>query len=197
MNYIPLIGISRAVAKFLSQFLNYILENNWVDVLSQKVEKEPVSNIALANDGINAFFFYPPISKSENKCPDIGAEHDHNPVHDDHAGEEPKEKKPKPNKNVDFLIDYVERKNTQCIMLFYVSWCAKLVEGAFCHSGEDINHRVYPVLLVSVSKGHHLNAISEKCSIKKTIQQEHLTRHIKKSQKFTKEVSVGPEIVVF
>ena len=36
------------------------LENNWVDVLSQKVEKEPVSNIALANDGINAFFFYPP-----------------------------------------------------------------------------------------------------------------------------------------
>ena len=47
-----------------------------------------------------------PISKSENECPDIGAEHDDDPINDDHAGEEPKEEKPKPNKNVDFLIDW-------------------------------------------------------------------------------------------
>jgi len=190
-------NVSGSVPQFLCQFVDHILENNWIDVLSQKIEKEPVSNIALANDGIDAFFFDSPISKSENKCPDIGAEHDDNPVHDDHAGEEPEEKKPKPNKNVDFFIYYVERKNAQCIMLFYVAWCPKLVKGAFRHSREDIYHRVYPVFLISVSKGHHFNAISEKCPIKKPIQQEHLTRHIKKSQKFTKEVSVGPEIVMF
>ena len=36
------------------------LEYNWIDVLSEKVEKEPVSNIAFAYDGFDAFFFDSP-----------------------------------------------------------------------------------------------------------------------------------------
>ena len=32
------------------------LEYYWIDVLSEKVEKEPVSNIAYAYDGVDAFF---------------------------------------------------------------------------------------------------------------------------------------------
>jgi len=111
VNYIPLIGISRPVAKLLSQFVNYILENNRIDVLPKKVEKEPVSNIAFANYGVDAFFFYSPVSKPENKCPDIGTEDYNNSVHNDHAGEEAEKKEPEPDKNIDFLIDYIERKN--------------------------------------------------------------------------------------
>ena len=45
---------------------------------------------------------------------------------------------------------------------------------------EDIYHWVYPVFLISVSKWHHFNTVSEKCSIKKSIQQEHLTWRVKK-----------------
>ena len=33
------------------------LEYNWINVLSKRVEKEPVSNKAFAYDGVDAFFF--------------------------------------------------------------------------------------------------------------------------------------------
>lgn len=40
---------------------------------------------------------------------------------------------------------------------------------------EDVNHWIYPVLLVSIRKRHYLNAVSKECSVKKSIQQKHLS----------------------
>ena len=45
-----------------------------------------------------------PVSEPENKCSDVRTEHDDNPVHDDHTGEEAEEEEPEPDKNIDFLV---------------------------------------------------------------------------------------------
>ncbi len=74
-------------------------------------------------------------------------------------------------------------------MFLNITGGPKFVECTFCHPlkwnnchhtyknyvqcilpWEDINHRIYSVLLVSIRKRHHLNAISKKCAIKKAIQ---------------------------
>ena len=80
---------------------------------------------------------------------------------------------------------------------------------------KHINHWIYSVLLISVSKWHDFNTISEKRSIKKFVQEDDLsfvkinvcyfvnctdyiiTCHIYKSKEFTEKVSIGPEIVLF
>ena len=94
---------------------------------------------------------------------------------DDETGDYSEEKKPKPDKDVDFFIDNIEWKNAERVVFFYISRCTKLMESTFCHPGENVYHRIYPVFLISVSKGHHFNAVREECSIKKPIQKEHLT----------------------
>ena len=58
-----------------------------------------------------------PVSKPENKGPDVRAEHDDNPVHDDHTREEAKEQEPEPDKNIDFLVNcktISQRKTRNC-----------------------------------------------------------------------------------
>ena len=41
-------------------------------------------------------------------------------------------------------------------MFLHLSTGAELVEGALGHPWEDVDHRVQPVLLVSLSKGDYL-----------------------------------------
>ena len=47
---------------------------------------------------------YLPVSQPEHECSDVGTEDNHYSVHDDEAGEETEEEKPKPDKNIYFLI---------------------------------------------------------------------------------------------
>ena len=44
------------------------------------------------------------------------------------------------------------------------------VEGTLCHPGEDVDHRVDPVLLVPVREGHHLYPVGEESSIEEFVQ---------------------------
>jgi len=92
--------------------MNNILEDDRVDVLSEQVEKKPISNITFANDRINTLFLHTSVSESENKCPDIRAENNHDSVDDNQAWQKSEKKEPEPDENIDFLIHYVERKNT-------------------------------------------------------------------------------------
>ena len=114
------------------------------------------------------------VSKSEYKCPNVWAEDDDDPIGDNEGSYDTKEEKPEPDKNVDLFVDNVERKNTKSIMFLYVARSTKLVERTFGHSREDIYHRVYPILLITVGKRHHLNAVREKCTVEESVKKEHL-----------------------
>ena len=49
------------------------------------------------------------------------------------------------------------------------------VEGTLCHPGEDVDHRVDPVLLVPVREGHHLYPVGEEGSVEEFVQQNYLS----------------------
>ena len=48
--------------------------------------------------------------------------------------------------------------------------------GTKYHSpGEDIDHRVNPVLLVAIRKRHHFDSVGEERPVKKSVEEKHLT----------------------
>lgn len=84
-------NVTGSVTQLLGQLVNHILENYRVNILSKKVEEEPVTHVALANNGVNAFFLHPPVAKAEDKGPDVGTEDDDNPVDYDDTAQEAQE----------------------------------------------------------------------------------------------------------
>ena len=40
--------------------MNNLFENNWVNVLTQHVEQEPVAHLSLLDDDVNTFFLHQP-----------------------------------------------------------------------------------------------------------------------------------------
>jgi len=176
--------------------VDHVLKYDRVNILTEQVEEEPVADVTLPDYCVYAFFFHSPVSQAKHKCPDVRAEDDDYSVDDDQAGKEAQEEKPEPDEDVDLFVDYIERENTERIVLFNVARRSKLVKRALCHPGEDIDHRVNPVLLVAIRKRHHFNSVGEERPVKKSVEEKHLTRDIQESQEFTKEVSVGPEVVM-
>lgn len=43
------------------------------------------------------------------------------------------------------------------------------MEGALCHSREDVNHGINPVLLRLLRKGHHAEAVGHELSVEESI----------------------------
>ena len=46
-----------------------------------------------------------PVTKTKDKCSNIGAEDDDDAIDDDQAGEESQEEKPEPDEDVDLFVD--------------------------------------------------------------------------------------------
>lgn len=47
----------------------------------------------------------PPVSQPKDKSPDVGTEHNDNPVDDNQTWQKSQEQQPEPDENIDFLID--------------------------------------------------------------------------------------------
>ena len=76
---------------------------------------------------------------------------------------------------VSYVHTNIKGQYTEHIMILDVSWGSILVESAFSHPWEDINHGINPVLLISVSEGHDLNTIGEEGAIKELVKQNYLS----------------------
>ena len=55
---------------------------------------------------------------------------------------------PEPEEDVDLLVDDVDRQDAQPVVVHDRSRRPVLVEGALGHLGEDLGHRVHPLLHV-------------------------------------------------
>ena len=58
---------------------------------------------------------------------------------------------PKPDEDVDLLVDNVERKNAEGVVFLDLTGGAELVERALRHPRKDVDHRIEPVLLKKLS----------------------------------------------
>jgi len=140
------------VSQFSGHLVDDLFENHRVDVLSQHVQQEPVPHLCLLDDDVDALLLDQPEPDVEQVGPYSGGEDDEDSVDDDEEGEKAEEEEPEPDENVDLLIHYINWQNAHGIVLLYFSTGTKLVKCTFCHPGKNINHGVYPILLVPLCK---------------------------------------------
>ena len=69
------------------------------------------------------------------------------------------------------------------------------MEGTLGHLGEDLGHRVNPVLHVHDDDGEHLRAICGKLATKECVHQVHLDEDVDQVQKLTKDELVDVDVV--
>ncbi len=167
--------VAASIAELLGQLVNHVFEYHRVDVLPQQVDEEPVAHVALADDDLDAFALDAAITHPQHEGAHVRAEDDRHAVHQHEEGEGAQEEEPEPDENVDFLIDNIERQDAEGIVLLNVARRSELVEGAFGHAWEDVDHGVDAILLIPVGERHDLDAVCEKCAVEETIEQHHLT----------------------
>ena len=142
--------ISAAISEFLGQLVNHVFKYHRVDVLAEQVDEEPVADVTLADDHVDALALHSPVAHAEHEGPDVRAEDDGHAVDQDQEGENTQQEQPEPDENVDLLIDDVERQDAESVVLLNIAGSAELVEGAFRHAWEDVDHGVDTILLISV-----------------------------------------------
>lgn len=79
------------------------------------------------------------------------------PVHNGHEAQSTEEQEPKPEENVDLLVDDVKRQDTYGVVPLHFTADTVLVKGALCHSGKDEYHRVDAILLVRFEKPQYVD----------------------------------------
>ncbi len=132
--------------------MHHVLEDDRVDVLAQQVEQEPIAHDRLLDDDLHALGFYPPIANLKKVGTKTAKQADEHSI-DDHEEREPgQHEHPKPQENVNLFVENIKWQNAEGVVFLDLARCAKLVEGAFGHSGEDVDHGVDAVLLVPIGE---------------------------------------------
>jgi len=158
-----------SVAQLLGQFVHDVFEYHWVNVLAEQIEEEPVSDDRLLHDQFDVFLLDASVANPQQVAAHAGRDDDHDAVQDHQQGQEPQDQHPEPEENVNFFVENVEWQNAEGVVLFDFARRTELVEGAFCHAREDVDHRIDPVLLIAIGKAHDLNAKGEECSVEESI----------------------------
>ena len=174
----PLLSIHKVfagVAEFLTQLVHDLFEDDRVHVLAQHVEEEPVAHLGLANDRVDHL----PVDEPEADVQQVGshprAQDDDQPVEEDQCGQEAQDQEPEPQKDVDLFVDNVERQDAKSVVLLHLTRRSELAESALGHSREDVDHRVYPFLLVPLGVRDHVEAERQERPIEERVHQKHLT----------------------
>ncbi len=164
-----LADVAATIAQLLGQLVYDVLEDDRVYVLAHQVDEEPVADVGLPNDHLDALPLDPPIAEPEDEGPDVGREDDHDAVDEDEEAEQAQEEQPEPDEDVDLLVDNVQRQDAQGIVLLYVAGRSELVERALGHPREDVDHGIDAILLVSIGEAHHFNAIGEERAVEESV----------------------------
>ena len=136
-----------------SSLLFSYLHGDFIHIFCDKIEQEEVSDLLeVVEPGFtqNIRDFVPGDSARpclDHGCPDAGPEEHAQSVEQEHAGDGGEDDEPEPEEDVDFLVDDVEREDTQTIVALHSSRGSELVEAALCHLREDNSERVNSLLL--------------------------------------------------
>ena len=119
--------------------------------------------------------------------------------------------KPEPQEDVDFLVDDVQRENTETIKSLNCSRWTKFVKDAFGdlyeiylvhnlvasgrsgHLWKHPGHWVSSLFLLQFRHGDHITAIGGELTPQEVVHEEQLPDNVEKVQKFAEEESDGVE----
>ena len=112
------------------------------------------------------------------------------------TGDDADDDEPKPEENVDFFIDDVERQDAETVEFLHSSGGTEFVEGAFGNFGEHSGHGIVPQFRLQFSHTQNIAAVACEFASEEEIHEEYLSEDVDKVEKFTEEKSQGVEIVV-
>ena len=121
------VDILVVVAKLSSQLMDDLLEDHSVYIQSHHVEEEEVTRLGLFDDEVDAVLLDQSEAKVEqvslemcsNKFwahhllspdPDLGRDHDEDPVDYDQGRQGPEDQEPEPEEDIDFLVNWIIRQ---------------------------------------------------------------------------------------
>ena len=151
-----------------------LLEDHGVHVLPEHVQQEPVAHLGLLDYYVDALLLDEPEADVEEVGPHPRGDDDDEAVEDHHSGQHCQQQEVEPQEDVDLLIDNVDGQDAEGVVALNVSGRTKLVEGALGHPREDVDDRVYTILLVAQGKGNDLDAEGEESSVEEAVHQKEL-----------------------
>ena len=118
-----------------------------------------------------------------------GRHHDHQSrIHDGTCRQNGQNDEPEPQEDVNLLIENVERKHTQRIVLLDAARASVFVEAALCQSREHLNHWIGTILLVHVGEFEDVSAVRQKRTAQELVHDDDVGHHIHEIQYFTEEI---------
>lgn len=127
----------------LTKTLKELSIHHPVDVTTEVVEEHPVTDLALVNDHIKVTLVWEePSTELEQTEPHARRDHCEDSVDEGEYGEHSQDDEPEPQEGVDLLIDDIQSKHTQGIMLLNGTRWTIAVECALGDFGENFVHRI-------------------------------------------------------
>jgi len=174
-----------------------MIEYLWMHVLAELHHEEPVSKPELGHDQGDVF---PPTglrSATEHQEARITGDNGDNPEAKEDASPTDEKDVPEPEKDVDFLVDDVQRKYTETINVYDATRGTILVERTFWHFWENFGHGVRTLLWRSVGYGQNFWAIGGEISVEEDVHEIHLSDDIDKVEELAEDELVNIDIVGF
>jgi len=88
------------------------------------------------------------------------------------------EDEPKPEEDIDLLVDDVERKNAETVNSLYGARGTILVERAFSHFWKDVSHRVESLTVWHLRYGNNITSVGAKFSSKEKVHKKYLANDV-------------------
>jgi len=116
---------------FIVQLFNKLLVNQSIDVFAELVQQEPISEATLSRNSFDHVPGSEASTSAEQNFPQTRNEDGNKTVDNLKTGDDADDDEPKPEENVDFFIDDVERQDAETVEFLHSSGGTEFVEGAF------------------------------------------------------------------
>lgn len=110
-----------------------------------------------------------------SSCRQLSGGYNHSPVNYVEECQKAQSQKPKPQEDVNLLVDHIQWQNTHGVMPLNLSRYAVFEESTLGHTREDKDHRVNPILLIRLHECDNVDPECEEGTIEEFVHQEHLT----------------------
>jgi len=144
----------------LFQVKDELVEDNWVHVLAQLHQNEPVAEPESVhhNRDINTAGTFSAAAEDEKAA--VSGEDSGCSEREENTGPDNKQEEPEPKENIDLLVDYVDWKNAEAVVVDNGARRPILVKGALGHWGRPLTSGLlflrYSVQPTSPPRGHKL-----------------------------------------
>lgn len=158
---LDLIGVVRPLlVHAVSEIDDDVVEHSRVDVLGQLREDEPIAELALPQDDSHVSLVVRLGAVAEQQEPGVVGGDGHEADQEVDAGPDDDGQEPKPQEDVDLLVDDVVGQDAETVLVLHRSGRTVHVERTLGHLGENLGQRIHPLLKGKLADGQDVSAVT-------------------------------------